>query len=73
MYTHIEYKFLCFKLLKKLLCNVMLPVEGVASFDVSFVGAFDSGVATEKDTLVGNPLVVVFLFGGDVAVASLSG
>ena len=45
----------------------------MASFDVSFVGASDSGVDTVEDTLVGNPLVVVFSFGGDVSVTSLSG
>ena len=72
IHAYITHKWLGLKNSETLLCNVILPVEGVASFDVSFVRASDSGVATDAETLVANLLVVVFSCDGHKVAALLS-
>ena len=54
-------------------CNVVLSVEGIATFDLIFVRAFDTGETTDVEILVGNPLTVVFDICGAIVVALLPG
>ena len=51
----------------------MLPVEGIATFDLIFVRAFDAGETTDVERLVDNPMPVMFATGDDIVVALLPG
>ena len=48
-----------------------MSIEEVATLDVLFVRLFGTGEPTDVDTLVGNPLTVVFATGGDAVVELL--